>query len=209
MRPNRRSTEYVVWHCSATPPSQDIGSAQIDIMHKAKGWDGIGYAMVVRRDGRLETGEDLKKRGAHVKGLNSVSVGICMIGGVDEDGNAENNFTAEQWQAAKHAFEFLTLLYPDAKHVGHRDLSPDLNADGRVQRHEFIKDCPCFSVKEWIGNSLGPVSELYAKWELAVSVAVPEEKITIEEVLVAASDDDYVPDKSETRSNKKRKKRRG
>lgn len=190
MRPNRAKTEYVVWHCSATPPSHDIGSAQIDIMHKAKGWDGIGYALVVRRDGRVETGEALGKRGAHVKGLNSVSVGVSMIGGVDEDGNAENNFTDEQWKAAKHVFEFLTLLYPDADHVGHRDLSPDLNADGRVQRHEFIKDCPCFSVQEWIENDLASVSDLYASWELDVTEEIPDEEIDFEEVLEAA-DDDY------------------
>lgn len=193
MRQNRAKTEYIVWHCSATPPSMDIGSAQIDIMHKAKKWDGIGYGMVVRRDGRLEMGEDLKKAGAHVKGLNRVSVGICMIGGVDEDGNAENNFTDEQWKAAKHVYEFFTLLYPTAKHVGHRDLSPDLNSDGRVQRHEFLKDCPCYSVQQWIEGDLEPVEDLYAPWELDVSIDVPDEEITFEEVL-EASDDDFDDD---------------
>lgn len=189
MRRNRRNTEYIVWHCSATPPSYDIGSAQIDIMHKAKGWDGIGYALVVRRDGRVETGEDLKKAAAHVKGINGISVGVVLIGGVDEDGKAENNFTDEQWKAAKHVFEFLTLLYPDAKHVGHRDMSPDKDCDGRVQRHEFMKDCPCYSVRQWIEGDLAPVSDLYAPWELDVAVEIPDEEITFEEVLEASEDD--------------------
>lgn len=189
MRPNRSKTDYIVWHTSATPPSRDIGSAQIDIMHKAKGWDGIGYALVVRRDGRVETGEALGRRGAHVRGLNSVSVGICMIGGIDENGKSENNFTDEQWKAAKHVFEFLTLLYPDAQHTGHRDLSPDLDADGRVQRHEFLKDCPCYSVAQWIENDLQPVRDLYAPWELDITEEVPDEEITFEEVLEAADDD--------------------
>ena len=205
MRPNRASTEYVVWHCSATPPSQDIGSAQIDIMHKAKGWDGIGYALVVRRDGRIETGESLGRRGAHVKGLNSVSVGICMIGGVDEDGKSVNNFTPEQWQAAKHAFEFLTLLYPDASHVGHRDLSPDSDGDGRVQRHEFLKDCPCYSVTQWIENNLQPVDELYAPWELDTAVEVPEEEITFEEVLEESKQDFFEEEVAPKKERKKRK----
>jgi N-acetylmuramoyl-L-alanine amidase len=200
MRKNRSKTDYVVWHCSATPPSQDIGSAQIDIMHKARGWDGIGYAMVVRRDGRIETGEDLKKAGAHVKGLNRVSVGIAMIGGVNEAGEAENNFTEAQWKAAKHVFEFFTLLYPDAKHVGHRDLSPDLDADGRVQRHEFLKDCPCYSVSQWIKGDLRPVSDLYAPWEETGSeVEDPEETITFDEVLDDAKNDwdDFVDEEEE------------
>ena len=192
MRPNRRATEYVVWHCSATPPSQDIGAAQIAIMHKSppQNFDDIGYAMVVRRDGRVEPGEDIKKRGAHVKGLNSVSVGICMVGGVDEDGKAENNFTEEQWKAAKHVFEFFTLLYPDAEHVGHRDLSPDRDRDGRVQRHEFVKDCPCFSVAQWIEGGLQPVDDLYAPWEETGSdVEPPTDEITFEEVLDESEDD--------------------
>ena len=192
VRQNRSKTEYVVWHCSATPPSQDIGSAQIDIMHKARGFDAIGYGLVVRRDGRIELGEDLKKVGAHVKGLNSVSVGICMIGGVDENGKSENNFTKEQWQAAKHVYEFFTLLFPDAKHVGHRDLSPDRDGDGRVQRHEFLKDCPCFSVGQWEEGGLQPVSDLYAPWEETGSTVEPpvdEDPITFEEVLDESEDD--------------------
>ena len=208
MRPNRAKTEYIVWHCSATPPSMDIGSAQIDVMHKAKGWDGIGYALVVRRDGRLETGEALGKRGAHVKGLNSVSVGICMIGGVDEDGKSVNNYTPEQWQAAKHAFEFLTLLYPDAVHVGHRDLSPDSDGDGRVQKHEFLKDCPCYSVTQWVQNDLQPVDELYAPWELDITEEVPDEEITFEAVLAEAQED-FDDGEVITKSKKRKKKRRG
>jgi len=189
MRPIRSKTEYVVWHCSATPPSRDIGSAQIAIEHKAKGWDDIGYGMVITRSGRIEMGEDLRRRAAHVKGLNSVSVGICMIGGVDEDGNPENNYTEAQWQAAKHVFEFFTLLYPDAEQVGHRDLSPDTNRDGRVQRHEFLKDCPCYSVQEWIENDLEPVDTLYAAWETDLSIDVPDEEITFEEVLAESEED--------------------
>lgn len=189
MRRNRPSTEKVVWHCSATPPSRDIGSADIDIMHKARGWDGIGYALVIRRDGRVEVGEDLKKAGAHAKGWNNKSVGIVLVGGVDEDGNAENNFTEAQWKSAKHVFEFLVLLYPDADHCGHRDLSDDLDGDGRIQRYEFMKDCPCFSVQQWIENDLKPVKDLYAEWELDVNVDVPDEKIDFEEVLEAAEDD--------------------
>jgi hypothetical protein len=97
-------------------------------MHKARGFSDIGYGLVITRRGTVELGEDLKKRGAHVKGLNSVSVGICMVGGIDEDGNSENNFTDDQWKAAKHVFEFFTLLFPNAVHCGHRDLSPDLDS---------------------------------------------------------------------------------
>jgi len=183
MRRKRNRTDAVVWHCSATPPSRDIGAGDIDYMHKQRGWDGIGYGLVIRRSGKLELGEDFSKQGAHAKGWNSKSVGICLVGGVDADGNAQNNFTDEQWVAAKHVFEFFTLLYPKAEHLGHRDLSEDRDGDARIMRHEFMKDCPCYSVLQWIQNDLNPVHDLYAPWELDKEVEVPEEEISFSELL--------------------------
>lgn len=183
MRPYRSTTKLVVWHCSATPPSRAIGVSDLRIMHQARGWDDIGYHIVILRDGKVQMGEDISKRGAHAKGHNSISVAVVFIGGVGEDGHAENNYTDAQWVAAKHVFKFLVLLYPNANHVGHRDLSPDKDSDGRIQRWEFMKECPCYSVQEWIENDLAPLSNMYSEWELSLSVPVSEEVITIEEVL--------------------------
>jgi len=190
MRPGRRRTDFVVWHCSATPPSRDIGSADIDLMHKARNWAGIGYHIVIKRSGAIQLGENLSHWGAHAAGYNAKSIGICLVGGVDEDGNAENNFTEAQWVAAKNVFEFVVLLYPTADHVGHRDLSPDRDGDARIDRWEFMKDCPCYSVQQWIENDLEAVSDLYAPWEEDTSIEVPTGEITFEEVL----DDDYDDD---------------
>ena len=43
-----------------------------------------------------------------------------------------------------------TLLkqYPGSRVCGHRDLSPDLNANGEIEPEEWIKQCPCFNVIE-------------------------------------------------------------
>jgi len=189
VRPYRSTTNLVVWHTSATPPSRIIGATDIRLMHQARGWDDIGYHVVILRDGKVQMGEDISRWGAHAKGHNALSVAVVLIGGIkegtekDDRPTAENNYTEAQWAAAKHVFEFLVLLYPTASHVGHRDLSPDKDGDGRIQRWEFMKDCPCFSVQEWIENDLNPVSELYAAWELSDKVEVPEDVITIEEVL--------------------------
>lgn len=176
MRPKRSKTELIVWHCSATPPSRDIGAADINIMHKARGWNGIGYHVVIKRDGVVQLGEDMSSWGAHAKDYNSISVAVALVGGVSESGKSENNFTVAQWASAKSVFEFLTLLYPDARHYGHRDFSCDKNGDGKLLRWEFVKDCPCYSVKQWIENGLMPVADLYAPWETDTSVEVPEEK---------------------------------
>jgi N-acetylmuramoyl-L-alanine amidase len=157
MRPVRIKTDYVVWHCSASGPSRDIGAADIDTMHKARGWEAIGYALVIRRNGRVEVGEDLKRYGAHAAGYNARSVGVCLVGGVDESGKSVNNFTPEQWASAKKVYDFLSLVYPEADHVGHRDLSPDKDGNGVIDSWEFMKDCPCFSVAEWEKGGLAPL----------------------------------------------------
>lgn len=156
-RPIRPRTDFIVVHCSATRASWNGGAADIDTMHRKQGWDGIGYHFVIRRDGRIEVGEDLKKVGAHVQNWNSVSVGICMVGGLGEDGKVENNFTDAQWQSLKRQIQTLQLTYPEAKVIGHRDCSPDKNGDGVVKSNEWVKDCPGFSVTDWLAAGMQPV----------------------------------------------------
>lgn len=176
MRRIRNLTIEIVWHCSATPPSRNIHSADIDRMHKDRGWDGIGYHLVISREGNIQWGENPRRMGAHAKGHNLVSFAVCMVGGVDEDGRPENNFTPEQWVTAALVYRFLCVVYPAAEHMGHRDLSEDRDGDGRIEAHEFMKDCPCFSVKQWIDEDLQPVANLYAPWEVDDSVEVPKPK---------------------------------
>ena len=151
----RRQTKYIVVHCSATPPSSDIGADEIDDMHERRGFnngDGIhiGYAQVICRDGTIEFGRHYDEPGEHVKGKNYQSVGICLVGGVDENGNPENNYTDAQLDALHETLHFLKRAYTGAEILGHRDLSPDLNGDGIVQRNEWLKECPCFDVRLWL-----------------------------------------------------------
>ncbi len=146
----RRRTEYIVVHCSATPPSSDIGADEIDTWHKNRGWKKIGYHAVIRRSGEIEFGRSFDEVGAHVKGWNTRSVGVCLVGGVTEDdGEAEDNFTQAQYESLMCVVAMLERAYPDAEVLGHRDLSPDLDGDGVVEESEWIKDCPCFDVREW------------------------------------------------------------
>lgn len=135
--------EFLVTHCSATPPNMDIGIKEIDIMHKKRGWSKAGYHVVIRREsgpygGLIEFGpRAFQEVGAHVKGYNSVSIGICMVGGVDINNKPENNFTENQFHALLKTLIFLTAIFPKAKVVGHRDF-PGVN-----------KACPCFNAQDW------------------------------------------------------------
>lgn len=131
-------TKYIVVHSSATRPSmQDIGVDTIRGWHRARGFKDVGYHFIIKRDGAIEQGRELYEIGAHVKGFNDKSVGICMVGGV-EDKNpkvAENNFTVFQWASLLELLAKLTKEFPDAQVVGHKDLA--------------ATECPSFNVKEW------------------------------------------------------------
>ena len=63
-----RAIKLIVVHCSAVRPGQQSSAKDIDNWHKDKGWNGIGYHYVVRRDGTVETGRHLSVVGAHVVG---------------------------------------------------------------------------------------------------------------------------------------------
>jgi len=144
-RPLRASTKYIVWHCSATDPDRFVDAAQIDQWHRERGWQGIGYHFVILRDGTVEAGEDLLRVGAHVQGVNNISVGVCLIGGVNFRGESEFNYTSAQMIAAKALNTGLKAMFPGVAIRGHRDFSADLDGNGEIESHEFMKMCPCFN----------------------------------------------------------------
>jgi len=134
----RKSTDFIIIHCAATRPSMDIGVAEIRRWHKARGFTDVGYHYIVRRDGGIEEGRRLDAVGAHARGYNDRSIGICYVGGVDESGKPEDTRTEEQKHTLKNLFEELRDLYPHAQIVGHRDL-PNVR-----------KACPSFDVATWL-----------------------------------------------------------
>ena len=137
----RSSTEYIVIHCSATKPSMDIGLTDIKHWHvNERGWRDVGYHYVIKRNGEVELGRNIKDTGAHARGYNSKSVGICMVGGMAEDNSIEDNFTDKQWTALLDLTKQTLENYPDAKVIGHNEISK--------------KDCPCFNVQKWKEDNL-------------------------------------------------------
>ena len=148
--------DAIVVHCSATKAGQDIGKKEITQMHLQRGFTTIGYNFVIRLDGTVEVGRSLTIDGAHCnsKGFSGVSynkhsIGICYVGGLDMHGRAADTRTPAQKKALCELIAKLLKQYPDVKEVlGHRDTSLDLDGDGIVEKHEWIKMCPCFDAKE-------------------------------------------------------------
>jgi N-acetylmuramoyl-L-alanine amidase len=131
------SVKYLVVHCSASPPSVRCDVMVIDRWHRERGFRKIGYHFVVCRDGVVQSGRGLTEIGAHVEGFNDKSIGICLVGGVNEKNQPENNFTPEQFKALEVKLMKLLPMFPGAEVLGHRDL-PNVN-----------KACPSFDVKPW------------------------------------------------------------
>ena len=134
----RSSTTEIILHCSATPSSMDIGVAEIDRWHRARAFFMVGYHYIIRRDGKVEAGRDVDTIGAHAKGHNAYSVGICLVGGISDvvTNNPENNFTVDQWAALNQLVVDLGNKYPDAVVIGHNQVSS--------------KACPSFDVTDWL-----------------------------------------------------------
>ncbi len=134
--------DHIVIHCSATPSDREIDVDTIRSWHvDDNGWSDVGYHFVIARDGQLQGGRPIHKSGAHVKGHNRHSLGVCLVGGLDAHGNPDDNFTAAQYSTLTRLVSGMSIIFPNAEVLGHRDF-PDVN-----------KDCPCFDVKEWLEHA--------------------------------------------------------
>ncbi|MEO9494316.1 MAG: N-acetylmuramoyl-L-alanine amidase [Vibrio splendidus] len=110
-------------YCSATPPQQDIGVAEIRRWHKKRGRRDVGYHFVIRRNGDVELGRPLSQTGAYVKGNNKDNIGICMVGGCNAELQPEDNFTLTQRKALFGLMAALQeqFLISDENVKGHKD----------------------------------------------------------------------------------------
>jgi len=83
--------------------SHDVSVKEIDKWHRQRGWDCIGYHFVIRKNGSIEKGRPLWKKGAHAKGRNEY-IGIALTG--------YNNFTNKQITSLKRL-----LIKYNIKHI--------------------------------------------------------------------------------------------
>jgi hypothetical protein len=140
-----REIDTIVVHCSATAPGWLADRpfadriAAITRWHViGNGWRAIGYHWLIDYDGAVAPGRPEAEVGAHVKGHNARSIGICLIGG---KGSARtdrfaDHFSPAQAAALRALLADLRTRYPGAQIVGHNDLAP--------------RGCPGFAVADWL-----------------------------------------------------------
>ena len=137
-----RSITEIIIHCSATAEGRDFGVADIRRWHKAQGWTDVGYHYVVRLDGTVQEGRALSEPGAHCKGHNAHSIGICYVGGFAADGRPpKDTRTTAQRAALRALVDRLQRQFPAATVHGHCEFA--------------AKACPCFDVRAEFGPDRG------------------------------------------------------
>ena len=142
-----RPLNEIIVHCTATQPKWMANNtatdkvAEIRRWHTDRGWSDIGYSYIIDRDGTVAEGRPLERIGAHVKGHNTGSVGIALVGG---HGSSEHdpfgaNYTVDQDRALRKLIDDLKAKYPSIKKVtGHNQYA--------------AKACPGFQVARWLDN---------------------------------------------------------
>ena len=134
-----RLVKEIIIHCSATREGQQVSVDTIRDWHLAKGWNDIGYHFYIDLDGTINKGRDIDKIGAHCKGRNRNSIGICYCGGVEADGKTpKDTRTQEQKDSLLNVLKTLKAMYPEAVIYSHSEFA--------------AKACPSFDATEEYEN---------------------------------------------------------
>ena len=137
-----RPIDKIIIHCSATPEGRPVTIEEIKEWHtapqpKGNGWSDLGYHYIIELDGKAKVGRPLWRVGAHCKGQNRKSIGICYVGGMEAAMSKPKN-TLNECQE-KQLISLLGMLqkqFEGATIHGHNEFSK--------------KACPSFDVQEWL-----------------------------------------------------------
>ena len=126
-----RRIDLIVIHCSATREDRRYTLLQLIRDHRDR-FGFTGYHYYITRNGTITQTRHEQLIGAHAKGYNSHSLGVCYEGGLDCKGSPKDTRTPQQKRALLRLLKRLKSEHPDAVILGHRDLP------------HVAKACPCF-----------------------------------------------------------------
>jgi N-acetylmuramoyl-L-alanine amidase len=130
-----RAIDMVVLHQTGTA-SGTLESVRRYHMQKL-GWSDIGYHYLITRDGKVHKGRANSEVGAHCKGDNATSIGVCCVGAGDALPIGSGYMTQAIWDSLFALVQRLVGAYNVPVHcvVGHRE---------RPSGIEQGKTCPGF-----------------------------------------------------------------
>ena len=143
-----RKIDYIVVHCTGTKPDATIEGMKEH--WKTLGWSQPGYHLIIRKDGSVERLTDDNNIANGVKRYNMKGLHVAYIGGIKSNGRPGCTLTVEQEDSLSMILYQWSKVHPEAQIVGHRDLSPDDDGDGVIEECEWVKQCPCFNVQDFL-----------------------------------------------------------
>ena len=107
-----RAISLIVVHCSATREDKSFTEHDLAVCHRRRGFNGVGYHFYIRKNGDIKSTRPLERIGAHARGFNSESIGICYEGGLDSKGRSGQRGTSQRHPDTV-AETFFACAYPD------------------------------------------------------------------------------------------------
>lgn len=114
-----RTIDTLVVHHSAS--RNTVRPATIKRWHIDKGWSDVGYHWLIDASGTLYAGRPFWKQGAHAKGRNRNSLGVCVIGDQTRPASLEHRWTVAQHATLSRLISAVRLIFGEVEVVGHRD----------------------------------------------------------------------------------------
>jgi len=129
-----RTINLVIVHCSASDSSVQDSLEAVKEFHiapqsktihwgkytaKGRAFSDIGYHWLITKDGKIHKGRPEKQIGAHCRGFNEHSIGVCLTG--------DNDFSSAQFESLRTIKKELKERYglSDLDFVGHSSLNKE------------------------------------------------------------------------------------
>lgn len=126
MRAHTLPINRLIVHHSASPLTVTV--EDIEKWHVVEnGWDAIGYHWVVSQAGILVPTRPIHYQGAHARGFNDGTLGVCLIGNNTQE---QNRWTRQQIITLNKLLSTLEYIIPGIEAWGHRDLATGTECPG-------------------------------------------------------------------------------
>jgi len=118
----RDETLYMIIDHSGTTPTIDIDATNQDNRDRAKGFYGCRYHYVITREGVVQLGRTLDRVSPLTGVLDYQAVTVCLVGGKNIEGEAEDNFTEAQKEALKELITVSRISNPELQVLGRKEI---------------------------------------------------------------------------------------
>jgi hypothetical protein len=112
---DRAETRFIAIRDTLTQADPDIDVKYLDALHCKRGKLGIGWHFLILVNGDIQLGRDVNTCGSHTKAMDTDSVAIAIVGGLDDEGHKAMTRNIDQIEAMYDTIYVLREMYPDVQ----------------------------------------------------------------------------------------------